>query len=99
MSYSVVFAREAESDLAGIIDHISRDNPRRAHIFADDLRKFLMERLSVFPESGPSIGTRRYVVFGNYVIVYRLGVEAKTVYVQLITEGHRNWRRAFETPE
>ncbi|APH73702.1 type II toxin-antitoxin system RelE/ParE family toxin [Aquibium oceanicum] len=98
MSFLVLFSRESEQDLANIVDYIARDNPHRAHTFVDELRAHVEEKLSTYPASGPPIGIRRYVVFGNYIIVYRVEESEKIVHVQVIVEGHRNWRRAFENP-
>lgn len=95
MSYSVLFSAEAENDLAGIADYIAQDNPGGARTFADELMVFLTDKLSTFPASGPEVGRRRYVVFGNDVILYRIEDAASTVLVQVIVEGHRSWREAF----
>ncbi len=95
MSFSVIFSEEAELDLAGIAGHIAQDNPRRARTFVDELQAFVTEKLSAFPASGPRIGDRRYAIFGNYVILYRIDETAKVAVVQVIVEGHRNWRVAF----
>lgn len=95
MTYSVLFSEEAQRDLADIADYIGQDSPRRAHTFADELQAFVTDKLSNFPASGPEIGDRRYVVYGNYVILYRVDGPARTVLIQVIVEGHRNWRKAF----
>ena len=55
----------------------------------------MTDKLSTFPASGPEVARRRYVVFGNYVILYQIEELASTVLVQVIVEGHRNWREAF----
>jgi hypothetical protein len=36
------------------------------------------------------------MVIGNYVAVYHVDEANRTVYVLLVTEGHRNWQRLFE---
>jgi addiction module RelE/StbE family toxin len=95
VSYAVVFSAEAERDLAAIADYIGQDNPRRARTFTDELQAFVTEKLSTFPASGPEIGSRRYVVFGNHVILYQMDEATSIVLVQVIVEGHRNWRKAY----
>lgn len=95
MSFSVVFSEEAELDLAGIANYIAQNNPRRARTFVDELQAFVTEKLSMFPASGVEIGDRRYAIFGNYVVLYRIDEAARVAIVQVIVEGHRNWREAY----
>jgi len=95
VSYSVLFSEEAELDLGRIADYIAQDNPRRARTFVDELQASVRDKLSTFPASGPEIGGRRYLIFGNYVILYRLDEADKAAIIQVIVEGHRNWREAF----
>ena len=95
MSYSVVLSEEAERDNAGIADYIVKESPRRARAFADELQAFVLEKLSMFPASGPEIGGRRDAILGNCVILHRLDEAARVALVQVIVEGHRNWRMAF----
>ncbi|RST84808.1 type II toxin-antitoxin system RelE/ParE family toxin [Aquibium carbonis] len=95
MSHSVLFTEEAESDLANFADYIAEDNPRRARTVADERQVFVTDKLSTFLVSGPEIGLRRFVVFGNDVILYRIDEAARIVLIEAIVEGHRNWREAF----
>jgi addiction module RelE/StbE family toxin len=95
---TVEFADSAQRDLLDIVDFISWDNERRALSFADELQDRIVRKLGTFPLSGVAIGNigRRYSVFSNYVVVYEIDEAHDKVRIVLVTEGHRNWRPAFE---
>lgn len=94
---TVEFADSAQRDLLDIVDFIAYDNERRALSFTDELQNRIVRKLGTFPMSGAAIGSHRYTVFGNYVVVYEVDEAQSAVRIVLITEGHRNWRAAFES--
>jgi addiction module RelE/StbE family toxin len=94
--YAVDYSESAQGDLLSIIEYISENSPRRAREFVGELRARIEDRLGSFPKSGVVIGRHRYTVFGNYVVVYEVDDASDKVLIVLITEGHRNWRPAFE---
>lgn len=97
MNYRVEIADSVRLDLEQIVEHIAWDNPSRARSFVDELEQRIRNKLSVAPRSGPSLtGEYRYSAFGNYVVVYSVDDADRVVVVMLISEGHRNWRSAFE---
>lgn len=76
----VVLTNEAEAELEGIGDHIAKDNPLRAASFVRELWD-RCQRLAATPEAFPLVpryehmGVRRRV-HGNYLIFYRIGLDA-----------------------
>lgn len=95
MAYRVVIALSAECDLTDIVDFIAADNPRRALSFVDELQGRTAKTLAGFPLSGRAYesGTR-FIVLGNYVVLYEIDEDAKTVTVLHVFPGGRNWREA-----
>lgn len=97
MNYRVEIADSARSDLEQIVQYIAWDNPARARSFADELEQRIRNKLSVAPRSGPALTDRyRYSAFRNYIAVYTIDDDDRVVVVMMISEGHRNWRSAFE---
>lgn len=86
---SVRLTAGAESDLERIGDYIARDNPRRALSFVLELREQCMN-LAALPLAFPLVpryerhGVRR-VVYGNYLIFYR--VDARNITVLHVLHG------------
>lgn len=94
--YEVRFSASAESDLDSILLFIAADSPARAISFMDELRERAANFLAVTPWATSMIGRYRYMVIGNYVIVFSVEEEAGSVQVHLVTEGHRNWQRLLD---
>ncbi|WP_306839960.1 type II toxin-antitoxin system RelE/ParE family toxin [Neorhizobium huautlense] len=96
----VRFSRQARADLAEITAVISRDNPRRAETYTDELEA-ACTGLSDTPEAfqvfrrrnGQEIRRRPY---GNYVILYR--INGRHVDILRIIHGARNYQRLFPPP-
>lgn len=95
--YEVRFSANAEADLDSILLYIAADNPVRAITFVDDLRRRAIDLLSVTPNAATPIGRFRYTVFGRYVIAFTVDEAARVARIQLVTEGHRNWHRLFDS--
>ena len=74
----------ARGDLRAIVEHIGKDNPARAKRFGQELRD-KTEPLAQHPELGrkgrPGLPDwlRELVVHPNYIVFYRVLVEARTV--------------------
>lgn len=85
------FSPLAELDLEEIGDAIAKDNPPRAFSFIVALRA-RCEKIEAMPLAAPlrpELGDGvRMVVFGNYLIFYR--VLAETVRIERILHGARN---------
>jgi addiction module RelE/StbE family toxin len=96
MTFAVEFAETARRDLFGILEFIAKDNPHRGATFVDELESYIRKRLENFPNSGSSVGKHRFIVFHGYVAVYMVDDSKQRVLVVLVTEGHRDWRGAFE---
>ena len=96
MRCRVDLTENAVDDLLAIVEFIARDNEQRANAFVQQLRERIEKKLSAFPESGTEIGSYRFTVFAGYVVVYAFDEPAEQVRIVLVTEGHRNWRRALE---
>lgn len=95
-AFHVEFADTADADFDAIQDYIAQDNPHRALTFVEELRGSAVRFLSTTPNAGSPIGRYRYHRKGNYVMVYEVDEARSLVRVVLVTEGHRNWRTAFE---
>ena len=68
----------AQDDLAEIIAYIESHNAKAAYALYDSI-VHSVERLPDMPylfRPGRVAGTREYVVHPNYIVVYRVGVEA-----------------------
>ena len=98
MGARVAFSTNAVSDLHAIVDCISIGNERRGQSFAQELSLRIVRKLSIFPESGATIGKHRYLVFGNHVAIYDYVADQNLVTIAMVTEGHGNWRKQFEEP-
>jgi plasmid stabilization system protein ParE len=97
--YEVRFSASAEADLDSILLYIAADNPVRAMSFVEELRERTIDFLSVAPNAATSIGRFKYVVFGRYVVAFTVDDAAAVVRVQMVTEGHRDWRRLLRDLE
>lgn len=63
----------ARTDLLGIVDYISDDNPDAAQRVKDDIET-KAEKLPEFPKMGRPgrvEGTRELIVWSNYIVVYQ----------------------------
>jgi plasmid stabilization system protein ParE len=80
-----------EPDLDVILEFIARHNPTRAFTFVEELRQEF-RRIGDNPwiyRSRPDLGKDiRMAPFGNYLILFRIGVEA--VEIRRIVHGARN---------
>ncbi|HEX8263011.1 MAG TPA: type II toxin-antitoxin system RelE/ParE family toxin [Allosphingosinicella sp.] len=79
----VRLADEAEVDLEAIGDEIAKDNPARAASFIHELRERCLG-LARYPKRFPLVPRYerrgvRHCVHGNYLIFYRVDVEAVIV--------------------
>ncbi len=100
--YRVRIVREAEEDLAELIDYISRrDSIERAAYVLERLLA-VCERLEQYPERGHflpelrSLGIKTYreVHFKPYRIIYE--VIGREVFIQLIVDGRRSMQAILE---
>ncbi|MBM3558959.1 MAG: type II toxin-antitoxin system RelE/ParE family toxin [Alphaproteobacteria bacterium] len=87
----VRFGRTAQRDLAEMLGHVGRDDPRAALRLIDDIVA-RCERLADFPEMGrlrPDLGRGvRYLPLGERLAFYRL--EDRHVVVLRVIHGARN---------
>jgi len=96
VAWRVFFTRHAEDDFLSIIDFIAADNPHRALAFVNDLQRRAVEILRDFPRAGRAYGTFRYLVLDGYIVAYDIDEHSQSVYVLLVSEGHRLWRRLLD---
>jgi len=95
MTYQVYFTKQADSDIDDIVDYIAQDSPENAVQFIDKLQKRVESMLSIAPYGGLSCGDAHYFSFENYVVVYDIDDINQSVYVLMVSEGHRQWRIIF----
>ena len=68
----------ARTDLLGIVDYISDDNPDAAQRVKDDV-EMKAKKLSEFPKIGRPgrvEGTRELIAWSNYILVYHTGANS-----------------------
>ena len=81
----------ARTDLLGIVDYISDDNPDAAQRVKDDI-EMKAKKLSVFPKIGRPgrvEGTRELIVWSNYILVYQ--ENALTVRILRVLHAAQLW--------
>ena len=97
MTYKISFTRLATYDLDEIIDYISLDNIEIALKFSSILQEIIKKSLWETPNIGVKYKSSRYLVIKNYIVVYDVDESAKTVYIILVSEPHRQWKEILET--
>ena len=77
---------KVEDDLKNIKKYISMDNEKMANKIIKDIFK-IIEQIQRFPYMGANLSTRvsfkteyKYVVYGNYIILYKIEKEYIGVY-------------------
>lgn len=95
----VRFSRQSRADLVEITRAISKDNPRRAETFADELEAACIglsdmpNEFQVFSQrNGQEVRRRPH---GNYIIIYR--VVTGHIDILRIIHGARNYQRLFRS--
>ena len=100
--YRVRIAREAEEDLAELVDYIAQHNSVERADFLLDKLMTVCERLERHPERGHflpelralGIKTFREVHFKPYRVIYE--VIGRAVFVLLIVDGRRSLQAILE---
>jgi len=96
VSYKVYFTELADADIDGIINYIAKDNPDNALQFVSRLQERIEDTLATVPLAGSRYGSARFFAFDNYVVVYDVDEAGKSVYVHMVSEGHRQWRTILD---
>ena len=99
MSYNLLISKEAHDDTSGIVGYIVHKlkNPQAAADFLDDVeesyRRLIANPFLYALCNDPRLERRGYrkVVINNYLILYRIDEEHKTVYIVRIVYGGRNY--------
>lgn len=81
----------ARTDLLGIVDYISDDNPDAAQRVKDDIER-KTKQLSEFPKIGRPgrvEGTRELIAWSNYILVYQ--EDAFTVRILRVLHAAQQW--------
>jgi plasmid stabilization system protein ParE len=97
MEYKLVWTERARADLHAIVGYIASDRPSAVSAWGEELFRHV-EVLASFPLIGPvapiaaSHPTRR-IVFGDFLIFYRVHPESKVVEILSI------WHAARGLPE
>src|SRR5487761_1118610 len=98
----VVFLPAAEHDLGSLFEYISENlqNPIAAHNIVEKILR-LSNKLASFPEMGSSlrtvdtrIGSYRYLLADNYLVIYK--VEAQDVTVVRILYARSDYVRLLQ---
>lgn len=99
--YHIVWRPMAEADLDHIVDYIAQDNPTRAEEFGQELRD-KTRPLAQHPKLGRSgrpglpAFVRELVVHPNYIVFYRVLVEAGTVEIVRVKHAAQKMPRRGE---
>jgi len=86
-----VWLELARTDLLGIVDYISDDNPDAAQRVKDDI-EMKAKKLSEFPKIGRlgrAEGTRELIAWSNYIPVYQ--EVALTVRILRVLHAAQQW--------
>lgn len=81
----------ARTDLLGIVDYISDDNPDTAQCLKDDIEE-KAEKLPIFPRMGRpgrAEGTRELIAWANYILIYE--EDAFTVRILRVLHAAQQW--------
>ncbi len=90
MDFKINWSQRALEDLREIAAYIGQDNPAAALAWGDELFRHI-EVLRSFPLIGPAIPASaahdvRRIVYGDYLVFYRVRHEVKSV--ELLTVWH-----------
>ena len=93
MDFKVIWTDSAISDLKGICEYISRDNPTASEKTGRGILSHV-KILETFPFIGPayprgSSGSIREIVYGNYRIFYEITQKTNVVHVLRVWHGAR----------
>jgi toxin ParE1/3/4 len=88
MTFKIIYTDKAEHNLEEIAFYIATDNPMRAVSFVLELRaKITM--LRHFPMLYQKQGRNRRLVYGNYIVIYRVNETQKRISILRVFEGHK----------
>ena len=93
MDFKIVWTAPATEQLRLICEYISNDNLPASERFGEEIFRHV-ETLGSFPFIGPpyprgSEGKRRMIVYGNYLIFYRVKEVVKEVHILSVWHGAR----------
>ena len=99
MIYKLIVSKEADEDIADIVFYIVSElnNPGAASAFLDDVEKSyhnIVEKPAMYSLCNDyrlRNGGYRKIVIKNYLILYRINEENKTVIVVRVVYGGRNY--------
>ena len=94
MAYKIVYTAFAERDIWEIADHLSEHSLPATERFLRTV-KDKIEGLEDMPLMYPKIETHheyRKMVVGNYVVLYEVSEQAKTVVILRVVHGKRNYQ-------
>ncbi|HBT96324.1 MAG TPA: type II toxin-antitoxin system RelE/ParE family toxin [Desulfobulbaceae bacterium] len=99
MGYKLIVSRDAHEDLAGIIGYITNElaNREAAASFLDEVEERynrVINNPHIYALCNDARLERmgyRKIVIKNYLILYRIDVENKTVYIVRIVYGGRDY--------
>jgi len=97
MAYSVYLTKSADADLDEILDYIAEDSLENALNFTDQLQSRMVNLLSEQPFTGLPHQDFYYLSFDNYMVIYDIDQSNSSVYIHMITEGHRQWKVILDT--
>jgi plasmid stabilization system protein ParE len=99
MPYKLLVSKDAHEDVTGIVDYIAHElgNLSAAGTFLDNVEasyKRIASNPFAYPlcndERMERIGYRK-VVLKNYLLIFRVEEEAKTVYIVRVVYGRRDY--------
>ena len=97
MAASIQWLDQAKEDLRAILDFISRENPKAAKKYVEELQS-ACARLTEFPLSAPQYDRRfRALVFRNHLAFYIYDEDARIVSIAMVLDGRRDIANLIET--
>jgi addiction module RelE/StbE family toxin len=101
MGYKVIVLNSAKKDLGIILDYIKHqlENPLAAKTFLENVKK-VKEQLTRTPlmyalidDEKLRLSGYRKVVINNYIMIYKVDEEKKTINILRFFFGHRDYTR------
>ncbi|GHV00599.1 hypothetical protein FACS1894211_08300 [Clostridia bacterium] len=85
MKYALLYNERAKENLRGILRYISKDNPKRALTYVEEIETAI-NNLAYFPFMGTPLKRKnnRMLLYGNYKITYEIKENKNQVYIKRV---------------
>ena len=87
--YKITISLKAKKDLNEILEYIAQDNRQNAIIFIDEIKLNINKNLGFFPHKYQRDKKFNIYTYKNYLIIYKINDEKKSVEILKITHSKR----------